>query len=203
MTIVSLRHPFFSAFVVCITTQVNSEHPEESVLPSQQQYGTEVSWPMQRHAASSSPSYLNYMQGCYATYNQEQCDENEAERIAINAAQPSVQRNFTSAGYAKVQAPWASYTALRQFWDLYQADYQVTEDWDDANVYTNHWESATQTLRVDAPDGPRMTVPIRRKLVEEVQSVLEKWTGVPLQPTSLYGIRSYSAGSILAPHVDR
>jgi hypothetical protein len=184
MTIVSLRHPFFSAFVVCITTQVNSEHPEESVLPSQQQYGTEVSWPMQRHAASSSPSYLNYMQGCYATYNQKQCD-------------------FTSAGYAKVQAPWASYTALRQFWDLYQADYQVTEDWDDANVYTNHWESATQTLRVDAPDGPRMTVPIRRKLVEEVQSVLEKWTGVPLQPTSLYGIRSYSAGSILAPHVDR
>lgn len=187
-------------------------------ITEQQQHGTEVSWPMQRHAAASAvaaPYYRRYMQGCYDAYSQEKCDQNEADRIKINANQPvRVPRNFTAAGYAKVPAPLASFTALRQFWDAHYYYYStaeerdamiVTEDWDEANVYTNHWEAPTSVLRVDAANNKKygMSVPQRRKLVEEVQAVLEQWTGVPLQPTSLYGIRSYAYGSILAPHVDR
>ena len=39
--------------------------------------------------------------------------------------------------------------------------------------------------------------------MEYVQSTLEQWTGKELKRTSVYGIRVYQRGSILAPHVDR
>lgn len=166
-------------------------------------YGTEISWPMQRGAEEASVPYRDFLQGCYEMYTAERCDESEADRITINANQPAVQRNFTAAGYAKVQAPRASYNALRQFWDLNHAGSTLREVWEEASVYTNHWESPTQTLLIDAADGPRMSLQSRRQLVDRVQTVLEQWTGVPLQPTSMFGIRSYANGSILAPHLDR
>jgi prolyl 4-hydroxylase len=37
----------------------------------------------------------------------------------------------------------------------------------------------------------------------ETKRVLEDWTGQELSPVSLYGVRLYHNGSILAPHVDR
>lgn len=208
MAIVWLRRPVFVAIFACLATHlVVSDQSEEDELSKQQQklYRTERSWPMQRrpYAVEELSRYLTYMHGCYGMYNQELCDQNELERISINSVQPAVQRNFTAAGYAKVRAPASSYKALRQFWDLYHTKDMQTEDWDEANIYTNHWKTATHTLLVDSHDGPRLDVQTRRKLVDDVQSVLERWSGVPLQPTSLYGIRSYGSGSILAPHVDR
>ena len=41
------------------------------------------------------------------------------------------------------------------------------------------------------------------EIVRHVQSVLEAWTHQSLVLTSLYGIRTYKEGAILAPHVDR
>ena len=35
------------------------------------------------------------------------------------------------------------------------------------------------------------------------KDTIEQWTGMELQPTSLYGIRVYTEGAILSPHVDR
>lgn len=35
------------------------------------------------------------------------------------------------------------------------------------------------------------------------RQVIEEWTGQEQVPCSLYGIRVYTEGSILAPHVDR
>lgn len=44
---------------------------------------------------------------------------------------------------------------------------------------------------------------IKSKIVSLVQPVLEAWTGQSLVPTSVYGIRVYQEGAVLAPHVDR
>lgn len=144
-----------------------------------------------------------------------------------------VPRNYTVAGYANVVAPAGAWTILRQFWETYSEgqQYQTIESWDAGNIYTNHWESPTRILNVhpvanattsigdqstplssSEPTArrtsssilpPHLSLTQRRTIVEQVQSVLERWTGVPLQPTSMYGIRSYSNGSILAPHIDR
>ena len=44
---------------------------------------------------------------------------------------------------------------------------------------------------------------LRKKIWDETQQILQEWTGVDLSPTSLYGVRIYTEGAILAPHVDR
>lgn len=57
------------------------------------------------------------------------------------------------------------------------------------------------------------TVPMRRvfldrfveqkeKLTDEMQDVLEWWTGMPLVHTATYGVRVYSRGSMLVDHLD-
>jgi prolyl 4-hydroxylase len=178
-------------------------------------------------------TYSQFMKGCYHAYSKEQCACAEADRIRANAWQPSrVPRNYTAAGYAKVVAPAGAMTILHQFWETYSnaQQYQTIESWDAGNIYTNHWESPTRILnvhpvtnattstgdqstppslseprarRMSSMAPPHLSLAQRRTIVEQVQSVLERWTGVPLQPTSMYGIRSYSSGSILAPHIDR
>lgn len=44
---------------------------------------------------------------------------------------------------------------------------------------------------------------MRNKIWDLARPTIEAWTGMKLQPSSLYGIRVYTEGAILAPHVDR
>jgi len=176
------------------------------------EYGTEVSWPMQRappaDAKYHNQNYEEFLKGCSEAYSAQVCRQNEQERLERNAAQPALQRNFTFAGYAKVDAPRQSWAVLQEFWDTYVTttlDDLKPEVWSRGDVYTNHWKAPTKTLLIsnNGDDGPSLTKEQRRTLGQEVQSVLEQWSGVPLVPTSVYGIRAYTKGSILAPHIDR
>ena len=47
--------------------------------------------------------------------------------------------------------------------------------------------------------GPQL----KQKIWDAAKDTIERWTGMELQPTSMYGIRIYTEGSILSPHVDR
>jgi prolyl 4-hydroxylase len=44
---------------------------------------------------------------------------------------------------------------------------------------------------------------LKQKIWDAARDVIQEWTGVELTPCSLYGIRVYHEGSILATHVDR
>ena len=44
---------------------------------------------------------------------------------------------------------------------------------------------------------------LKNTIWDTVKPMLEEWTGEHLKATSLYGIRVYKNGGILAPHVDR
>ena len=44
---------------------------------------------------------------------------------------------------------------------------------------------------------------IRTEVWDATKEVLEQWTGVELSQSSLYGVRVYQEGAVLAPHVDR
>jgi prolyl 4-hydroxylase len=186
----------FTSPVICVHGDVDklSRDSETAAVDTAKQY----------------PWHDQYMKGCYEAYTKELCDENEAIRLERNTHQPSwVPRNYTTAGYALVPAPSGAFAMLREFWDRFSPHHLRPEAWDAANVYTNHWKAPTQLLPVpedptrEETRSPQWSMPLRPKLVEQVQEVLERWTGVSLQPTSLYGIRSYTNGSILAPHVDR
>jgi hypothetical protein len=77
------------------------------------------------------------------------------------------------------------------------------------NLHINHWVAPTKILYLDPPSAtsssslPQMSISNIQTMIHQVQGMLEQWTGVPLQFTSMYGIRSYTNHSILAPHIDR
>ena len=65
------------------------------------------------------------------------------------------------------------------------------------------WESPTWMLDVgdDALHGGGTK--LKNSIWEVARHELQQWTGQELTPTSLYGIRKYTEGSVLATHVDR
>lgn len=44
---------------------------------------------------------------------------------------------------------------------------------------------------------------MKNKIWEAARPTIEEWTGMKMQPSSQYGIRVYTEGTILSPHVDR
>ena len=44
---------------------------------------------------------------------------------------------------------------------------------------------------------------LKQKIWQGVKPILEEWTGMELEESSMYGIRQYTDGAILSPHADR
>jgi prolyl 4-hydroxylase len=44
---------------------------------------------------------------------------------------------------------------------------------------------------------------LKQQIWDAAKSTIEQWTGMEQQATSMYGIRVYTEGAVLAPHVDR
>jgi prolyl 4-hydroxylase len=140
--------------------------------------------------------YDNYIAGCLKASESDNqlCIWNEEERLEMTLTQPKNMKNFTTAGYAKIKAPPEVTKLLRDYWNDHQEE-QAPELWPRGNTYVNHWESQPYVLSM----GEEKEI----KLSELVRPVIEAWTGQELVSTSVYGIRIYKEGSVLAPHVDR
>jgi len=76
-------------------------------------------------------------------------------------------------------------------------------EWGTGNTYVNHWEVPSYMLSVENREleggGPELKAKIWDAAVDSVR----EWTGQDLTTSSLYGIRVYKSGAVLAPHVDR
>jgi hypothetical protein len=192
-------------------------------------YGVDVSFPIHHHWTESSTPlneerkvvYENFMNGCREKYGARGrlCDETENDRIEMSLRQPQSMVNYTSTGYMKIRAPEAVRKLLNDHWEKNKRKQEV---WSAGNIYVNHWESETYMANVEDSLG------LRQKIWEAAKDTIEQWTGMELQPTSMYGIRVYtegtsaelllylrysriqishllvsSLGAILSPHVDR
>ena len=179
-------------------------------------YGADASWPMQHRPqrgveqARDNPlsfevrqqAYMDYLSGCYGPSDKfkDACRDWEADRLSMNLRQPAMSQNYTHAGYAKVETPPLVRQLVQKAWErhAYQTE-KLEEQWERSNTYLNHWKSPT--FMADIED--LLTPPEQSQLINAVKSVLEAWTQQSLILTSIYGIRIYSRGAILAPHVDR
>jgi len=47
--------------------------------------------------------------------------------------------------------------------------------------------------------GPQL----KQQIWDAAKDTIQRWTGMELEPVSMYGIRVYTEGAILSPHVDR
>jgi hypothetical protein len=77
------------------------------------------------------------------------------------------------------------------------------ENWGVGNIYTNNWKAPTQMVSVENSQLRGGGSRFKNQIWEAARPTIEAWTGMKLKPVSLYGIRVYSEGAILAPHVDR
>ena len=175
-------------------------------------YGVDSSFAV--HHANLEPgsgpgfgSYVEYVNRCTSKFSKESCYKSEAERLSMNLRQPQSMRNYTELGFKKIQAPKELVTRLTTFWNdsrnskrhlqknVVQAPNVNFERWEDGSTYVNHWTCPTMMMDLDQS--------LRDLTWDITKPILEEWSGVELVQSSLYGIRIYKRGAILAPHVDR
>lgn len=77
------------------------------------------------------------------------------------------------------------------------------EKWATGNIYVNHWESPTYMVSVEDTSLRGGGLGLKKAIWDAVKPTIENWVGMELQPISMYGIRAYTEGAVLNPHVDR
>lgn len=180
------------------------EHNVNSDIPTPPEYTDMPIQPL----GNVQERYDDYMQGCVDYYNQyenprgDRCWDNEIERIHMTSRQPQSVYNYTQLGYKKMRAPDHVFQLLKDFWDKNKG-MEAKEKWPIANIYTNHWKNATKLLSVEDPSLNGGGFVLKQHIWNAARDTIEEWTGYRQAESSLYGIRVYQKGAMLAPHVDR
>ena len=91
---------------------------------------------------------------------------------------------------------------IENFWEL-NKEKGKPEQWGNGNTYTNNWQSPSEMISVEDSSLRGGGNSLKQKIWNAAKDVISEWTGEELTQCSLYGIRVYKDGAILAPHVDR
>ena len=93
-------------------------------------------------------------------------------------------------------------TLLTKFWEDNKG-LEYAEQWAAGNTYVNHWEMPSYMLSVENKELQGGGTELKAKIWDAAVDSVREWTGQDLTTSSLYGIRVYKEGAVLAPHVDR
>jgi len=195
---------FVTLFVLCIFSKATADD-------NAPEYGMDISYPIHHSPIESSEIFGNiqktryeeFLKTCRHNGGGEMCDLHEEERLRNNRMQPPQMRNFTEAGFTKIKCPEKVFKLLKEFWEKNRHD-QVVEDWARGNTVTNNWLTPSYMVSVGNESliggGPFL----ERQIWDAARDTMKEWTGQKFfRDSSLYGIRVYREGAILAPHVDR
>lgn len=111
-------------------------------------------------------------------------------------------QNYTEIGFKKIKTPEKLWNLLTDFWEK-NKDNRSEENWNTGNTYTNHWSSPTYMISVENSQLRGAGYGLKNELWNAAESTISEWTGQELTPCSLYGVRVYTEGAMLATHVDR
>ena len=175
-------------------------------------YGVDVSFPIHheiKHNLNSknpmrrlfAKRYQEHIDGCYNKYSFRECDSNERARLEMSLEQPATQHNYTEIGFKKMKAPDEIYLPLKEFFDNHKHE-KKAEAWPRGNTYVNNWVSPTYMVNFEDrrfSEG----LELKQQTWDRVKPIIEEWTGMQLEASSLYGVRIYENEAILATHVDR
>lgn len=146
--------------------------------------------------------YNDLMAGCAKAYSQRECVATENTRLKMSRDQPASQYNYTELGFKKIRTPERVFEVIRNFFET-NKDKKHAEKWGRGYTYTNHWQSPTYMVSTEDSHLRGAGGSLKSKIWSEIQPIIEEWTGHSIRPTSLYGIRIYTDGAVLATHVDR
>jgi prolyl 4-hydroxylase len=152
--------------------------------------------------------YETFLESCEKYYkekkDQGKCASTEENRMHINLRQPSSMKNYTDIGFKKIRTPERVWKLLETFWEMNKSEmYSTQEVWGKGNTFTNDWESPTYMLSVENTKFQGGGENIKAEIWNAAREVISEWTNQELIKRALYGIRIYTNGSIIAPHVDR
>lgn len=82
---------------------------------------------------------------------------------------------------------------LTDYWQKHY-DRREEENWPKGNTYVNHWKAPTYMVNVESGTLRGGGQNFKRKIWNGVKPILEEWTGMELEPSSMYGIRMYTDG---------
>lgn len=124
-----------------------------------------------------------------------------ASSISPSSHYPLGVVNYTKTGFVKVPAPKELKDILTEFWEL-NKDKKAKENVRSTinggiSTRTNHWKSETYMVSVEDTSLEGAGYGLKVKLWMAARDVVEEWTGMKLQPASIYGIRVYTDGAIL------
>ena len=187
---------------------------------SAQEYGVDVSFPIHFNFIGSKDlssskkvfgndrveTYSKYLQGCIKRYGGNEahssCRFNDEERMRLNRDQPKMQTNYTDVGFKKTKLSEETWDMLKKFWAGVKAkenfpDSLTSEYWPEANTYINHWEIDSKIHHLNYM--------LKGVLWAEIEQKMREWipAASSFSKSSLYGVRVYREGHILATHVDR
>lgn len=215
-----------SLFLITVLTGVQADNqPVE--------YGVDVSYPMHHINVSTNYDWLphnqrpgevpvppeyqdmaiqylgnrqefhnNFMQGCYDLYGEKRCASNEEERVSMSLRQPQSVYNYTTMGFTKIRAPDHVFSLIKEFWEK-NKDNGTPENWAKANIYTNHWAAHSAMVSIDDVRLEGAGFVLKQHIWNAARDTIQEWTGQKQVECSLYGVRIYYEGSVLATHVDR
>jgi len=72
-------------------------------------------------------------------------------------------------------------------------------EWKQINTYHNMWEAPPTMMHLNQNRFVGGGAHLQNTIWVSAKKVMEEWSGQQLSPVSLYGIRLYHNGSILAP----
>ncbi len=150
--------------------------------------------------------YEEFMKGCHDFYPKHQrvCDRTEVDRVAMSLRQPKQMQNYTEVGFKKIRTPPEVWNLIKSFWDNNQDNSTwVTEKWTKGSTYTNHWLAPTYMVSVESPNLRGGGGKLKKKIWDAARTTIQEWVQQELTDCSLYGVRVYTEGAMLATHVDR
>jgi hypothetical protein len=118
-------------------------------------------------------------------------EHHSPKKKIVNFFQPHYVPQFTEIGFEKRRLPAHLLKEILQF---YQENEQFQQL--EVNVGSVLNQESAPTYLIELPDE------LGIEIFNVIGPMLEEWTGTMLEPTSLYGIRRYTRGSILNMHVD-
>ena len=112
-----------------------------------------------------------------------------------------VEQNYTELGFSKHQVPEDVFPLLNSFWED-NSENDQTESWSEGTTSVNYWKTPTTMVDIDGSNLPGHKG-LAQKVTLAVQEILEDWIGEDLTPCSLYGVRVFHGGAVVAHHVDQ
>lgn len=172
--------------------------PENNPTPPEYE-GMPIQW-----LGNIQERYDKFMQGCRDHYGKRKgaCDSTERDRVAMSLRQPHSMQNYTDIGFKKIRCPDKLWSLLTDFWEK-NKDNRSPENWGTGSTYTNHWVAPTYMISVENSALRGAGYGLKKELWDAAETTISEWVGEELTPCSLYGIRVYTEGAMLATHVDR